>query len=147
MSVNEELFLNVKKRFYEAPFVVALGFSLTGAEPDAAEVSFAANESHRQQDGFIHAGVVSTLADHAGGAAGWTRVRADDTVLSAEFKITFLRPAIGPELLCRARVLKAGKRLIFTQAEVFDSGGALVAHMTQTLAVVKRSGSPLHAPA
>ncbi len=134
-----DFFELIRERFYEAPFVADLGIELVHAEPDLTRSRLRVDPRHRQQDGFVHAGVVSTLADHTGGAAGWTRVSPSDSVLTVEFKVTFLRPAAGPVLDCEARVIRAGKRLIFTEAEVADSGGRAVARLTQTLAVTPRT--------
>jgi uncharacterized protein (TIGR00369 family) len=138
--VTGDLFEKIRERFYEAPFVADLGIELTHAEHDLTRSQLKVDPRHRQQDGFVHAGVVSTLADHTGGAAGWTRVAPRDSVLTVEFKVTFLRPAAGPVLECEARVIRAGKRLIFTEAEVRDPGGRAVARLTQTLAVTARTG-------
>jgi len=138
---KNELFENIRTRFYEAPFVADLGIELLEAEKDRCVARLSSEGRHLQQDGFIHAGVVSTLADHLGGAAGWTRVGDRETVLTVEFKVTFLRPAKGPLLRAEARVIRAGRRLIFTEAEVTGGDGRPVARLTQTLAVTERSGN------
>jgi uncharacterized protein (TIGR00369 family) len=88
-----------------------------------------------QQDGFVHAGVTTTLADHAAGGAAATLVSADETVLTSEYKIHFLRPAKSERLVCRATVLKPGSMLIVAEAEV-RAAESLVAKMISTVAVV-----------
>jgi uncharacterized protein (TIGR00369 family) len=77
-------------------------------------------EHHRQQDGFIHAGVMATMADHTAGYAAFTTVPEDFQILTIEFKINFLRPAYGAFLSCRSRVIREGTQIIISESEVFD---------------------------
>lgn len=77
-------------------------------------------EHHRQQDGFIHAGVMATMADHTAGYAAFTTVPEDYQILTIEFKVNFLRPAYGESLLCRSRILREGLQIIIGESEVFD---------------------------
>jgi uncharacterized protein (TIGR00369 family) len=77
-------------------------------------------EHHRQQDGFIHAGVMATMADHTAGYAAFTTVSEEFQILTIEFKVNFLRPAYGNTLVCRSRVLREGNQVIISESEVFD---------------------------
>jgi uncharacterized protein (TIGR00369 family) len=77
-------------------------------------------EDHRQQDGFIHAGVMASMADHTAGYAAFTTVPDDFQILTIEFKINFLRPAFGDNLVCRSQVIREGARIIISESEVFD---------------------------
>ncbi len=80
-----------------------------------------------------------TLADHTCGGAAATMVPEGQDVITVENKISFLRPATGAVLFCRAEVLRAGKRLIFTEAEVRIGGDGkrvIVAKASSTLAVI-----------
>jgi uncharacterized protein (TIGR00369 family) len=77
-------------------------------------------EHHRQQDGFIHAGVMATMADHTAGYAAFTTVPEEFQILTIEFKINFLRPAYGNCLVCRSKVIREGNKIIITESEVFD---------------------------
>jgi len=126
----------IKELFFRAAFVRDMGIELTCVGEDYVETALDITGRMTQQDGFVHAGVLATLADHTGGGAGWTACRRDQTVLSVEFKISMLRPAMGPRLRCRAEVIRAGKSVIFTEATVLGGDGREVARLTQTLAVV-----------
>lgn len=98
-----------------------------------------------QQDNFIHAGVLATLADHTAGMASLSLVPTNQIVLTIEFKINFLRPAFGNALRCRATVLKYGKSITVTESEVYtiNSGEEkLVAKASVTIANVNRKGLP-----
>ena len=82
--------------------------------------SVAIEEHHRQQDGFIHAGVMATMADHTAGYSAFTIVPEDFQILTIEFKINFLKPAFGHSLVCRSRVIREGSQIIISESEVFD---------------------------
>jgi len=77
-------------------------------------------EHHRQQDGFIHAGVMATMADHTAGYAAFTTVSEEFQILTIEFKINFLKPAHGEALVCRSKIIRGGKQIILAESEVFD---------------------------
>lgn len=80
-------------------------------------------EEHRQQDGFIHAGLMATMADHTAGYSAFTTVPEDFQILTIEFKINFLRPAFGDGLICRSQVIRCGRQIIVAESEVFDLRG------------------------
>ena len=86
----------------------------------------------------VCAGVLATMADHTSGCAARGAVGVDHDVVSVEFKINFLRPAVADRLRCRGRVLRAGKMLVICEAEVFaekDAEEKLVSKAMVTLAV------------
>nr|WP_315595199.1 PaaI family thioesterase [uncultured Cupriavidus sp.] len=92
-----------------------------------------------QQHGFVHGGVVGMIADAAAGYAAMTMVSTEASVLTAEYKINFMAPARGEKIIARGKVVKAGKTLIVTSAEVFavrEGGESLCAVMQQTMMVV-----------
>jgi len=90
-----------------------------------------------QQNGYLHAGVVTTIADSACGYAAMSLMPAEAGVLSVEFKVNLLRPARGESFLARAEVIKAGRTLTVVRADVFalaeDAERQLVATMQGTM--------------
>lgn len=130
--------------FKQAPFIQQLGLELLTAGNGECTTSLLLTEAHLQQDGFVHAGVQATVADHSAGTAASTLLRPGQIVLTAEFKINLLRPARGDTLVCKAKVLKAGASLSIVESEVFCGDGdgmVMTAKAMVTLAVVKPSGS------
>ena len=96
-------------------------------------------DHHRQQDGFIHAGLMATMSDHTGGYAAYSVVLKGKRILTIEFKINFLRPAFGDSLVCRAKVIREGNSIIISESEVFDfrdDGEVSVAKTLVTLMAV-----------
>lgn len=97
-------------------------------------------EGIEQQHGFVHGGVVGMIADSAAGYAAMTMVPADASVLTVEFKMNLLAPADGDKLIARGQVVRPGRTLIVTTAEVFavkDGKETLCALMQQTIMVMR----------
>ncbi len=133
---NPAFLEHARSLFDKAPFAAEIGLVLAGLGPGWCETVLDVLPKHRQQDGYVHAGVQSTMADHTAGGAAGTLVPAGYLVLTAEYKINFLRPALGERLRCRASVLKPGKTLIVAESEVCairDGNEKLVAKATVTL--------------
>ena len=92
-----------------------------------------------QQHGFVHGGVVGMIADSAAGYAAMTLVAATASVLTVEYKMNLVAPADGEKLIARGQVVRPGRTLIVTQAEVFalkDGRETLCALMQQTIMVM-----------
>ena len=128
-------------RDYARGFIKHCGFEAELIRRGYFQSQVKIEEHHRQQDGFIHAGVMATLADHTAGYAAFTTVPEDYQILTVEFKVNFLRPAYGDRLVCRSRILREGLQIIIGESEVFDERGdeeALVAKALVTLMAVHR---------
>ena len=110
-----ELFDFGKAILEQQPFSVLLGTELNTFEPGTAELSLGVRDELKQQHGFVHGGVVSYLADNALTYAGGSVL--GDSVTS-EYKINYLRPALGQTLVARARVISAGKKQAVCNCQV-----------------------------
>ncbi len=129
----------VRHQFMDATFIRALGIELVDFGPGWVETRAALRPDLLQQDGFAHAGVVSTMADHSAGGSAGTLCPAGKKVLTVEFKINLLRPGKGDSLRCRAEVVRAGRTITVSESEVFAVVGGtekLVAKALVTLAIV-----------
>lgn len=129
----------VARIFQEAPFIRSLGAELVALAPGRCESGLGLRAEHLQQDGFVHAGVQATLADHSAGCAAATLMAADQRVLTAEFKINLLRAARGDRMICRAHVLRPGRTLTIAESEIFALDGSsetLAAKAMVTLALL-----------
>lgn len=138
---NQNFQRKVQEIFDRAAFIEEVGIKVSGIGAGWCETTLEIVPKHLQQDNFVHAGVLATLADHTAGGAAGSVVREEEIVLSVEFKINLLRPATGETLRCRAQLLRAGKTLIVAESEIFARTGdqeKLVAKATVTLAVVTR---------
>jgi uncharacterized protein (TIGR00369 family) len=113
-----------------------IGASLTRVEPGAVDIALPYRQDLTQQNGYIHAGILTTVADSACGYAAYTLMPAGAGVLSVEFKVNLLRPAAGEVLVAEAKVLKAGNTLTVTRCDVYGhtaDEAKLVATMLATM--------------
>lgn len=111
----------------DQPFSRLLGAELITFEAGIAELGLAIRDDFKQQHGFLHGGVVSYLADNALTYAGGSVL---GNVVTSEFKINYVRPAMGDKLVARATVLHSGKRQAVCECKVMaigDKGEVLVA--------------------
>jgi uncharacterized protein (TIGR00369 family) len=117
--LSEERTAFLQRDFYQG-FIKTCGFKLETLESGLAKSSLKVTEAHSQQDAFVHAGVMATMADHTAGYAAFSVVPEDSRILTLEFKINFLRPAVGERLICKARVVKEGRNILVADSEVYS---------------------------
>ncbi|MCX7226029.1 MAG: PaaI family thioesterase [Burkholderiales bacterium] len=120
-----------------------LGARLLQAEPGLCVVALPYSDRVTQQQGGFHGGAMGALADIAGGYAALTVVPEGMEVSTVEYKVNFLAAFQGGELRATGRVVKAGRRIIVTSAEVLhlaaDGSETLCALMQQTLVPVPKT--------
>ena len=101
-----------------------LGAELERVEPGRVQIALAFRPELSQQHGFFHAGILSTIADTAGGYAGFTLFPADAGVLTVEFKINLLAAADGERATAIGEVVRVGRTLTVCRLDAFvDKGG------------------------
>lgn len=130
----------VRESFARQGLMETLGATIEHVAPGAVTISLRPGPAVSQQHGFVHAGAVSAIADSAAGYAALSLMPAGSGVLTAEFKINLLAPAVGDRIVARGRVVKSGRTLTLAQAEVFaETGGKekLVALLTATLMTIQ----------
>lgn len=108
----------VRASFGRQGIMTLLGARLIRVEPGLVAIELPFRPDLSQQHGFFHAGVTSTIADSAGGYAGFTLFPADASVLTVEFKINLLAPARGDRLVATGKVIKPGRTLTICSLEV-----------------------------
>src|SRR3954452_25198809 len=120
-----------------------LGIAIARLEPGEVDLAMAYSPDFTQQNGFVHAGVITAGLDTACGIAAFSLMPANSDILTVEFKTNLLAPARGERFVFRARVLKSGRTLTVCEAQAFaEHGGAenLIATMTGTLMALPRRG-------
>jgi uncharacterized protein (TIGR00369 family) len=114
-----------------------IGARLTRVEPGLIEIRLPYRADLAQQHGYLHAGIVTTIADSACGYAAYSLMPPNSDVLSVEFKVNLLRPAKGESFVAVAEVVKAGRTLTVVRADVFGIDGEaprdLIATMLGTM--------------
>ena len=110
--------------------------SLIGIDAGQVEIGFPYQMQLTQQDGFIHAGISSTIMDSACGYAAFTLMPVEARVLTIEFKINLLAPAAGNAFRAIGKVRKPGRSVFVAEAELYATSNGtdkLVATMVGTL--------------
>jgi uncharacterized protein (TIGR00369 family) len=128
----------VRASFARQPMMATIGARLEFIGPGEVHIALAHAQAITQQNNFVHAGAVASIADSACGYAAFTLAAPDTDVLAVEFKINLMSPARAPLLIARGRVLRAGRTLSTCLAEVYgvsDAGEELVATMLSTIIV------------
>ena len=129
----------VKKSFADQAVMKTIGASLEAIGAGEIEIEFPYQASLTQQNGFIHAGIVSTVLDSACGYAAFSLMPEDASVLTIEFKVNLLSPAKGDRFRGYGKVKKAGRTISVAEAELYafsDQGKKLVATMVGTLMAI-----------
>lgn len=142
MTPPDDCEARVRASFAQQSAMSTLGIELAHVAPGEVDLRMPYRADLAQQHGYLHAGMVATLADTAGGYAAYTLMPPGAGVVSVEFKLNLLAPAVGDAFTARARVKKAGRTLSVVTADVFahrDGTERLVATMQGTMmALVER---------
>ena len=121
-------------------FMNYVGFEPTDIEPGYVEGIIRLQEHHLQQNGFVHGGVTSTVADLVMGFAAYTLVPEGEGTVTSDLKVAYLRPGVGHTVLAKGRVIKAGNLLFYCEADIYvqsEKGEVLVARGYSTMCAVK----------
>jgi uncharacterized protein (TIGR00369 family) len=131
----------IRSSFAKQGLMKTIAAKLVKVNPGEVHIEVPYSTSITQQHGFIHAGILNTIADNACGYAAYTLMPADVDVLGVENKMNFLSPARGERIVGIGRVIKAGRTLSICTGEVwaYDRGEEkLVAVMQTTMIAVKK---------
>ncbi|MEO9135986.1 MAG: PaaI family thioesterase [Casimicrobiaceae bacterium] len=130
----------VRDSFDRQGAMALIGARLVDIRPGYCSIALTPRPETSQQHGYVHAGILATLVDSAGGYAGYTLFPADSSVLTVEYKLNLLAPAQGEQIVAEGFVVKPGRTLAITRGEVHaerDGSRTLVAIMQQTLMVMR----------
>jgi len=125
-----------RKRIEDAlstvPFAKLLGIKLDDIEAGEATLSLHIREEFKQNAGVVHGGVIASLIDSATAFAILPLLNPDERTTTVDLTISYLRPLVAGVVIARAKVLRAGRRMIATSAELFDDDGKLAATALST---------------
>ena len=126
----------VRQSFERQGAMALIGARLLDLRPGYCALALTPRPEISQQHGYVHAGILATLVDSAGGYAGYSLFPENASVLTVEFKLNLLAPAQGERIVAEGFVVKSGRTLTITRGEVHaerDGARTLVAIMQQTL--------------
>ncbi|MDZ4759400.1 MAG: PaaI family thioesterase [Bacteroidota bacterium] len=120
-------------------FMHHIGFELDRIEPGLVTAGMLIEEHILQQTNFVHGGATSTLADLVMGFAAYTLVDVGQVVLTADLRVSYLNPGQGDKITAKGFVIKAGRKMIFCESEVYcEKKGVqtIIAKASATMCVV-----------
>lgn len=133
----------VRASFARQKMMKTIGAKLTSVSPGAVEIELPFRDDLTQQHGFVHAGIIATIADNSCGYAALSLAPMDSAVLTVEYKINLLSSAAGEQIIARGRVIKPGRNVTVCVGDVFtlsDGKEKLVATMLSTIMTLHDRG-------
>ncbi|HLZ06606.1 MAG TPA: PaaI family thioesterase [Bradyrhizobium sp.] len=127
--------------FEAQPAMKTLGISIARLEPGEVDLAMAYSPDFSQQNGFVHAGIITAGLDNACGIAAFTLMPEGSDILTVEFKTNLLAPAKGERFEFRAAVVKPGRTLTVCEGRAYAMANgveSLIATMTGTLMAMPR---------
>jgi uncharacterized protein (TIGR00369 family) len=136
----------VRESFARQGLMQTLGARIVTIEPGFCVIEMAYAPGVSQQQGYFHGGAIGAIADNAAGYAAYSLMPAGAEILTVEYKINLIRPAMPPTVRAEGRVLRAGKTLTVCRADVYhtkDGGSGLeaCALLQSTLVRVEQAAS------
>jgi uncharacterized protein (TIGR00369 family) len=122
----------VTSSFEHQQMMKTMGVTLVDVQPGFVEFTMGFSEHLTQQNGFLHAGAMSTALDSACGFSSYTLMPPEASILTIENKVNLLRPARNGPFRIVGNVIKPGRTVIVSEGHAYDADGKLVATMTAT---------------
>lgn len=123
----------VRQSFASQSFMTLLNAKLLVVNKGYIEINLPYSDKQLQQNGFTHGAAIAAIADTACGYAAISLADLEIDMLTVEYKINFLRPAIGYYFTAIAKIIKDGKRIKVATCEVINDKGDFIAVMNATI--------------
>src|SRR2546426_1468494 len=133
--------VRVRSSFQRRKLMERIGAVLTRVAPGEVEIELPPNDDVMQQHGYVHAGIVTAIADSACGYAALSLSPAGAEVLTVEYKVNFMAPAHGTRLVARGRVMRPGRTISVCEGEVIAVRGDTEIRVAAMLATMIRSST------
>lgn len=113
----------VQESFARQAVMRTIGAELSNVASGHVQIRLPYRDDLTQQDGYLHAGIITTIVDSACGYAAFSLMPPDAAVLTIEYKVNFLAPAVGEEFVATGRVSKPGRTLTVCHGDVVAVAG------------------------
>jgi uncharacterized protein (TIGR00369 family) len=119
-------------RFEAPPSAKLLGWTLRAIDPDAGtiEIGFSADDRFTNPGGTVQGGFLAAMLDDTQGPALFGHTHGEAYAPTIDFNISFLKEARPGNFIAKGRVLRLGRTIAFTEAELFDEAGDMIARAT-----------------
>jgi uncharacterized protein (TIGR00369 family) len=141
LPLNPSFKEEIEVSFAKQAVMTLIGARLSRVTAGVVEIELPYRHDLTQQNGYLHAGIVTTIVDSACGYAAYSLMPASSSVLSVEFKVNLLRPAAGDSFLARGEVMKGGRTLTVARGDVFSITGeerVLIATILATMMCLRK---------
>lgn len=136
---NPDFKTDIEDKLTRQHFMKLMNLELSKIEEGEVEAILKIEDTHKQQKGFVHGGVIATMADVVAGFAAVSLVPKGHHVVTAEIKVSYFNPGLGEELFAKGWVIKQGKKLYFCEAEVYSinkGNKSLIAKASATMSTI-----------
>ena len=143
MTFSDDTRARIRDSFAKQSAMALIHAEIPVIEEGRADIEIPHWDGVLQQHGYVHGGVVGMIADSAAGYAAMTVVPEGTSVLTVEYKINMVAPANGDKIVAKGSVLRAGRTLLLTKADVYavkDGTETLCAVMQQTIMAMHGKG-------
>lgn len=130
----------VRDSFLQQTVMQTIGASLSKVLPGQVEIQLPFRNDLTQQNNYLHAGIITTIVDSACGYAAFSLMPEGSDVLTIEFKINFLSPALAEIFIAKGQVTKPGKNITVCSGDVIGKTGdkeKIVATMLATIMTIR----------
>jgi uncharacterized protein (TIGR00369 family) len=127
MELTEEQRGRVHEALNSVPFARLMGFELEHVEPGLAVMSLEIRDDLKQNHGVVHGGAIASLIDTATAFAIILLLAKDERCTTVDLTVNYLRPLTAGRATAKARVLRAGRRVVVVSADVLDDDKNLTA--------------------
>lgn len=109
----------ISDSFTRQPFMRFIGAHLVAVEPGYCEIHLPYHQNLAQQHAYFHGGMIGTIADNSAGYAAYSLMPFDSSILTVEYKLNLVAPGDGDLLIGRGQVIKPGRTLTVSKADIF----------------------------
>ena len=141
--VEDALYDRIDGSFRRQSAMTTIGARLVEAKRGTVTIEVPHADHILQQNSFVHGGIIGMIADSACGYSALTMQDEEHTILTTEYKIHFLAPAVGESFVAVGKVVRAGKKLSVVQGDVYAVSGGQRKHiaiMLTTLMSIRKTG-------
>lgn len=128
----------IRDSFARQGLMVTLQARLTGLAPGRVEIAAPITPASSQQQGYAHGALAFAIGDSAAGYAALSLLEAGDEVVTSEMSIHYLAPGTGERLIARGSVIKPGRRMLVTQADVYALAAGTERHIARLTGTMVR---------
>ncbi len=136
---NPDVEEEIRRSFASQTFMMSIGAQLLNVSPGAVEIELPLRADLLQHHGYLHGAVIAAITDTACGYSALSLMEAGSTVLTVEYKVNFLAPAVGERIVARGRVLKAGRKLTVCSGEAVSESDGRTKIVAALLATMVRA--------